>query len=146
MQNTRGLSTTHYGNDSNVTSSYGSTLKGNWVKLFKVPGKTLQSPRSMSFWMKMRHCIWQMYLCYSHLCLLLLLLQLLLEQLDLVVDRQGGPGWQRARGREQHPGAGHQQRSLLWSLHEREKVTAVASNSQRWYEKISKNLTFAIRH
>lgn len=36
------------------------------------------------------------HLCHSHLCLLLLLLELLLEQLDLVVHRQRGAGWQYA--------------------------------------------------
>lgn len=58
----------------------------------------------------------EVYLSDSHLCLLLLLLELLLQQLDLVVDRQGGTGRQRTRGREEHPGTGHQQRRLFRSL------------------------------
>lgn len=61
-------------------------------------------------------CEREFHLCHSHLCLLLLLLELLLQQLDLVMDRQGGTWWQRARRREQHPGAGYQQRGLLWRL------------------------------
>lgn len=58
----------------------------------------------------------EVYLSDSHLCLLLLLLELLLQQLDLVVDRQGGTGRQRTRRREEHPGTGHQQRRLFRSL------------------------------